>query len=353
MREYVESIDPDLLKSREKVTTQKISKFQPEGEDEEIRRYERYDHIPSNHKQTAPNISLGDPVFLNPDSYANLTLVLRNIGINAGLHRYGGNLRYWVIVCCDGLPFRLCYNLIKETRVCIECNKSFFGLDKFSDHCKSEHDNMMELYYEFDWVLLRPCGGHIEMSAIKSFFELNGIPFLKTLCDLMGFKSEAAHCAKKCTDHHKASSLLLIFYIDSLQEMVFCYLKALSDGEFPEKKYTSKTSRPTAEGFLSYSKTREGDPQFMCMFSQTLHYAQAIINYRMGICRNNARLIKSALFKFMDLFHGRNHPTYQHIESYLMLLDMSCPAELKIFWTATFPSVQATILAKAKTGISF
>ena len=126
--------------------------------------------------------------------------------------------------------------------------------------------------------------------------------------------------------------------------MVFCYLKALSDGEFPEKKYTSKTSRPTAEGFLSYSKTREGDPQFMCMFSQTLHYAQAIINYRMGICRNNARLIKSALFKFMDLFHGRNHPTYQHIESYLMLLDMSCPAELKIFWTATFPSVQATIL---------
>ncbi len=109
--------------------------------------------------------------------------------------------------------------------------------------------------------------------------------------------------------------------------MVFCHLNALSDGEFPEMKCTSLTSQPNSWRFsLLLQDKRGGSSIHVYVFT---NYAQAIMNYRMGIRRNNARLIKSALFKFMDLFYGRNHPTYQHIESYLIFLDMSCPAELK------------------------
>ena len=253
LKEYMETIESDIRSNKEVPSRQTAKKFQSENVDEN---YERYDHIPSGHESKHPNISMCDPVFLNPDSHANLALVLRNTGINAGIHRYGGKLRHWLIVCCDGLPFKLCLNLLNETRVCLDCEKSFFGMEKFSAHCKLQHDDTMQkFYYEFDWVFLRPGGGHIEMNAIKSFFELNWTPFMQKLCEKMGFKSELAqNCAKRCTDHHKSWSLLVVFYIGSLRELVHCYLKALNEEKFPSKGNPSLTEHPSAEGFFRIAK---------------------------------------------------------------------------------------------------
>ena len=79
---------------------------------------------------------------------------------------------------------------------------------------------------EFDCVLLKPAGGHFEMNSIKSFFELNWDTFLGKLCDVMGFKSEAArYVAKTCKDHHKAWELILIFFFASLRELVTVYVR--------------------------------------------------------------------------------------------------------------------------------
>lgn len=39
--------------------------------------------------------------------------------------------------------------------------------------------------------------GHFEMNAVKAFFELNWIPYLEKMCELMGFNTEnAKHFAK-------------------------------------------------------------------------------------------------------------------------------------------------------------
>ena len=44
------------------------------------------------------------------------------------------------------------------------------------------------------------------------------------------------------------------------------------------------------------------------MYDQITKYSQSILNFRMGIRRNNQQLIHSAKWMSKGLFHGRKHP---------------------------------------------
>ncbi|CAC5420400.1 unnamed protein product [Mytilus coruscus] len=143
----------------------------------------QFSHVKSNH-DGRHEIILSDPVFCNPNSMITVARVLRKIGEENGIVRYGGNQRHWTFVCCDGLPYLIIKKLKEEAVVCA----------------------------------IEGCG-HYEMNLMKSFFELNWTPALEHLCQLMGFESDAAkQFAKACKDHHKTWRLLLIFHLGTLQE---------------------------------------------------------------------------------------------------------------------------------------
>ena len=284
----------------------------------------RYGHIPSGHPGAPPEIIIGEPIFTNPCSFANCAEVLRKIGKDAGIIRYGGKKRYWIFVCCDGLPFRHCDTVIHETFACTICHSSFFRIETYKTHCKEQHDNqVVEYYLEFDWVLLKPGGGHFEMNSVKSFVELNWIPFFSQLSEVLGFRSEKAkYVAKACRDHHKAWQMILMFYFGSLKELCTVYVRDLiSSVNDPEGEL-----HPTPEGFLEYCSTKAANHNFMYLLNQVTLYAQAIINYRMALRRNNNKLALSAIYKLSSLFHGRNHPFYQKIELYSLVQPFLFPS---------------------------
>ena len=49
----------------------------------------RYGHVPSGHPGAPPEIIIGEPIFTNPCSFANCAEVLRKIGKDTGIIRYG------------------------------------------------------------------------------------------------------------------------------------------------------------------------------------------------------------------------------------------------------------------------
>ena len=63
-----------------------------------------------------------------------------------------------------------------------------------------------------------------------------------------------------------------------------------------------------------YWARKKGQPSLLYALEQVCRYSQAIINFRMGIRRNNHLLAKSGKYMFQECFHGRNHPKYQSIE---------------------------------------
>ena len=130
----------------------------------------RYKQIPSNHPNETMQVKVGEPTFLNPHSYENCAEILRKIGVEAGIERYGDKKRQWVITECDGLPFRLCFTIVKDTYTCSICNTSHYKKDGFIRQSMSKHNDFVGYYQQFDWVLLKAAGGNFEMNSIKAFF---------------------------------------------------------------------------------------------------------------------------------------------------------------------------------------
>ena len=87
--------------------------------------------------------------------------------------------------------------------------------------------------------------------------------------------------------------------------------------------------QPSPEGFFEYCATQATNQNFMYLLNQVTLYAQAIINYRMSLRRNNNKLGLSAIYKLSSLFHGRNHPFYQKIELYSLVQQFLLPSEVK------------------------
>ena len=309
-----------------KVTVVDVSKVSHRPIKMDLSTNDRYENIPSSHTGKAYNIQILDPVFVNPNSPSNIAKVLRHIGQSTGVTRYpGGTDRSWTMVCCDGLPFTMMKTLCEEFLVCQLCHGEFVGTSDFLKHAAEAHDTLTvtEVPYirEFDWVLPVVGDGHYEMNLMKSFVELNWDVFMNDLVKRMGWRSEAAQqSARKCYDNHKTWQLIMVFHLATLQELVLPYVRECIEGQV----------EPSPEDFFGHfcPKKCESSHTFAYYLEMVCRYSQGILNFRMAVRRNNAKLLQAARFMTKELFHGRNHPKYQEIEIYKSYMDQVAPHEV-------------------------
>ena len=109
-----------------------------------------------------------------------------------------GENRKW-IEYCDGLLYHMLIYVIKETRTCAVCQSAFMDKDPLKSHFDGSHEenDSAELYFKFDWVVLKIGSGHFEMSMAKSINELNWVPLMEHLCVTMGFSSDTTNTYAK------------------------------------------------------------------------------------------------------------------------------------------------------------
>ncbi|CAG2242694.1 unnamed protein product [Mytilus edulis] len=260
----------DNQQQKVEVTPLTKKKDKSKADDDHIDSF-RFGHVEHFHQTSEIPVFVMDPVFVNPNSIDNLKLVLRHLGKTAGIKRYGGEERDWVIVCCK---------------------------EAFDSH-KKEHPDVQEVKFvrEFDWILLKTGDGHYEMNLMKSFVELNWDVFMRILVNRMGWTSEAAmKAAKMCYDNHKTWQLILTFHLGTLQELILPYVRKC----LIETDENTLTESPTASGFLQFVKTKPF-------------------------------LVQSSKFMSKGLFHGRVHPRYQQIEMLDTVHRFLMPEQLQTF----------------------
>ena len=330
-KKHIASMLPDSSESENTATQRNLPEFEDIADRTKTGSAKKniitgqYDHVPNNHQTSHIPVKLVDPVFVNPNSPESLRLVLRHIGKEAGVHRYGGKAHAWVIVVCDGLPYTMILKLIQEQMICAVCSQSMHGHEAFKRHCTEHHrdthvDDVL-CAHEFDWVLLRAGDGHYEMNLMKGFMGLNWRICMSELAKEMGWTSESAqNAALNCYDNHKTWQLIAVFHFGTLLELLHPYvIQCLRE----EKK-------PTPQEFVYYAKRSE-DPNFRFMFEMVSRYSQGIFNYRMGIRRNNSLLVQSAKHMTKEIFHGRRHPKYQEIEMVETFQRYVMPSEVREF----------------------
>ncbi len=304
-----------------------VIEFEGDGDNNGNADSERYGHIVSFHEEAKKLIVL-DPVFANPNSLKTVAVVLRHIGESSKVKKYCKDyMREWVFVVCDGLPHGLCEKLIMEAVVCHtnDCNKSFLSLVEFSQHCNTSHQGAeVSFSREFDWIYLLIGDGHNEINLLRAFFELNWTPFIKDLASEMSFTSEnAQRFAKNGKDHHTTWQLALVFHNGALRELVLPYVRHCAR--------ISPHTKPSVNGFYEFIEddSMKKCPNFGYLYDQISRYSQGIINFRMGIRRNNFMLVESARFMTKELFYGRNHPKYRDVELFQNIQQLFMPEQVK------------------------
>ena len=158
--------------------------------------------------QNIPKSFVLKPALVSPNSYDSVRSVLIHVGREAGIQKYGTGDKQFLFLYCDGLPYSLIQRMCRCTFRCSVCSEILTDRPKCEKH---QHANCT-FSKEFDWVLLVPGGGHIQMNMLKAIVDILWPVCWKEMVGLFNFRSEIAlQSARKVSDHHKGWTMLRIF----------------------------------------------------------------------------------------------------------------------------------------------
>lgn len=276
-----------------------------------------WEDVPSSHPDHPVNVSVSDPVFVNPAGYKAVAEVLRRVGHTAHITRYGfsgPDSREWITVTMDGSPYVISEKLIASTFICLDCTGSgtehevvsYFDKE-WNKHVEHVHKGeSVNCAKEFDWVVLRIGPLHVEMNMVKTFFALNWDVFICSLAKELGFSSESAQkYAKSASNHHHAMAMIETMQVGGWCELLIPYIREQMEAQQPI----------SVNDYLYRWVQQVTSPNYLYKFEMLWRYVGAIKLYHIGIRRNNAELVNCGLQTFAPMFSW--HPftsKYQLIE---------------------------------------
>lgn len=96
---------------------------------------------------------------------------------------------------CDGQPYVLGIRLLRVNLVCEMCN-AFLKKDQKTKHTQEYHpwaaEGDVNFVPEFEWLILMPGPGHIEINMVKATVKFTWAIFWESLAELFNFKSPKA-----------------------------------------------------------------------------------------------------------------------------------------------------------------
>eukprot|EP00117_Sycon_ciliatum_P002321 scpid36361/ scgid7600/ len=292
---------------------------------------------------TPATIGLLDPVFVNPNSYEAVKVLLRELGTCAGVKQCVGSdgQRHWLSVVCDGLPYSLMRNIMHQA--CESARKQAYheaGIydvhsmqrDALKDVCKdrglSTQGTVAVLKErvasvvkadlesgkltapasipsgEFDWVVCTSGGLHWEMNVIQCIVK-SLWPFVyKEFCVSQGYTTpKQLEWAMRAKDHHRCYDELSRFTDGCFDELLRPYVLS-SDLNTP----------PTASGFLDWAKKLENNATYSWLLELVIQYCISLFMMRRGMRHNDIPLYLESRRHVAPLLYARNHSTYQLID---------------------------------------
>ena len=197
-----------------------------------------------------------------------------------------------------------------------------------NDHLFCEHEleflvQSVQYDHAFDWLLLQPGPGHIEMQMLKAFVRLKWDVFYEDMVELFNFPSVVAKAsATKVNDHHKGWTLLRIAREALIKELLVPYVRTMIVN-------SDSASNPlSCADFLKYVRTHVHNPNYAFICDIALEIMDSIITYRAGTRCGNTDLMDAGISVFSKVWFSRNHPMYRELVVYDTALKLSMPPEM-------------------------
>ena len=191
--------------------------------------------------------------------------------------------------------------------ICDHCGNTF-EKDALDTHTNSEHKGQpIQCHKWYDWVLLRPGLGHIEMNISKAVFKLMWVPVMRHVANIMGFKSpRAMSYIQGCGDNHLTWQLVRIVLESLVKELMVPYVRQSMEAG----------KEVTVQDYMQWmDHTKNKNYQLHQKFVNVLI---AMTQMRTGIRTNSCRSMLAGRQRLAPLmFIGRNR-----IHQRLLLRDM-------------------------------
>ena len=127
----------------------------------------------------------------------------------------------------------------------------------------------------FDWVMLRPGVGHVEMTVAKAIFKLMWTPLLRHVAVLMGFRSpKAMSFIQGYGDNHITCQIIQVVTGGLIRELVLPYVRRCADSD----------DAPTVDGFITWTAGVKNNNYYMMLKSTNLLVAFCLM--RRGVRKN-------------------------------------------------------------------
>ena len=292
--------------------------------------------------QETSSFTLGQPIFVNPCSIEALATVFREIGKQAGIKQYGG-AREWLTIVCDGLPYVLGSRIIARLHKCSACKITLKSVEDCVQHqCIVGDEESREFIQEFDWILLQPGPGHVEMNMLKGYVSLMWNVYWQDLVELFNFRSEnAKKSAFQVNDHHKGMTLARIAHEALAKELVLPYIRETQD-----------TQNLTVAGFMKFVMTKVKNVNYAFMIDAVFELLHSIFLFRDGVRSGDTQKMEAGRAVFSKVWSARHHPMYRELDMKDTIMFRSMPANLKEHVCTTM-SVNITGVPNSGEGADF
>ena len=210
----------------------------------------------ANVNKNSVKVSVGEPIMVNPNSYANCKVIL-----NEMKPRLISNDRKWAILGCDGPPYCLASRIIQDNPD------------------------------SYDWVTLMTGLGHLHMNQLKSFFKVADQIVLEPLGkEVLGFVSDKAYqYFINAKDTHKTYDALRVLLEGTAMEMCMLFVNE------------NRGSEISANLFFKWCSMNCNET-FSLLYQLIFNFALAVYVQKVGIRANNWEMIDSGRMKFLPFF---------------------------------------------------
>ena len=284
--------------------------------------YERFDR---SDVTIFPEVKVLKPIAVNPNSYENIRLCLLNIGKQSGIQKYGTGKRYFVFIYCDGVPYNMINRVISCTFRCTHCKQLLLSGKESSAHSHVGQEYTYSL--EFDWVLVLPGGGHIEMNMLQSVVELLWPVCWKEMVMMFNFRSEMAlRSAKQVSDHHKGWTIFRLFRHALVDELLVPYVRMELEKSETNDADNVELSPSKYFAFLACAV----DPNYTFLADVAFELCDAMAMFRAGIRTGRSDMVRAGRLLFSKMWCGRRHPQYRELDVQDLIQHNQMPEKVRL-----------------------
>ena len=290
-----------------------------------------YPNVRNKFPDHEPIIKSNGVVFVNPNTPVRVAKVLKYLQIETGTYRAfvssicvseeneifkkSWNIkdaRSFILVTVDGLPYKICMDLIKNYHECVSCGKELTNLADITTHKNEYHHR--EFFKTFGNIFLNIGEFHYGLTMLRSYVKLIWNMDFSYLCKSIHFDSPKAQIVQlKVADFHKSWDTFLSNRKAKLLEI--CY---------PFVKHAMKDGIPvTIENFYRWKDWFVKSETYNLVYDIESYFGTCLWMFQAAIRANNYDMALKARRLFSGLFHINNNPNYSIIDihyDYLMTM---------------------------------